>query len=334
MNANAPLTSAEIGALWTSYIELTFSICTHRYFLHICECEQTKQLIQKDYAYKITSLAEVEAILRQEDLPIPNGFNESDVFEDAPRLFSDNFLLEFFFYTAKLGSANTVSFLSIITRSDIRQFYSDGTTHYLSMFNLASELLLEKGIYVRPPNVETQKEVEYITSHDYLGSLMPFVNKRPLNTIEISHLFMHAQTNTIGLMLCTAFSQVALNDKVKKHMLKGKELTKKIITEMNKIMTESEVQTPTTWDAMVTDSTTSPFSDRLLLKMITTLSAFGIGIMGNSFAASMRADVQGVYLTLLKDIAQYAKDSAQLMIDYNWLEKPPTVPNRNQLAEQ
>ncbi|WP_335872347.1 DUF3231 family protein [Bacillus sp. 2205SS5-2] len=334
METTAKLTSSEIGALWTTYIEASMSTCMLEYFIATCECQQTQDLLKKDLSFKKNNLPQkIQQILLNEQLPTPKGFGKEDINVLAPPLFSDSYILEHLLYSSRLGSANSNTLLVLMSRRDVRDLFTEGVQHFLTIFNETANLLLEKGLYIRPPYVTTQQSVEFISTNDYLGGGGILHELRPLNTIEISHLFMHSQTNTLGLMIMTAFSQVAQNEDVKKHFIKGKELSKKIIQHCSDILSQSEIPSPKTWDANVSDSTIAPFSDKLMLQIVSGLSGFGVAMMGASISATMRTDVQATYFHLLKAISTFAKKGLELMIEHEWLEKPPTAPNRQNLIK-
>lgn len=70
----------------------------------------------------------------------------------------------------------------------------------------ARQLLLEKGVYVRPPYMVYPKEVEFIERQSFLTGW--FGPRRPLLAIEVAHLFTIARNNEIGKATLTAFAQV------------------------------------------------------------------------------------------------------------------------------
>ena len=83
----------------------------------------------------------------------------------------------------------------------------------------------------------------------------------------------------------------------------------------------------------ITDSTTPPFSDKLIMFHMALLSSAGIGNYATSAAASQRSDLLLNYERLSLEIAQYAKDGADIMIQNEWLEQPPGTMDKEQLAK-
>jgi len=62
-------------------------------------------------------------------------------------------------------------------------------------------------VNARPPYIEVPKETDYVDTKKYMSGLNPFSETRPLNAVEISHLYLNVMTNTIGVKLCLAFAQ-------------------------------------------------------------------------------------------------------------------------------
>jgi len=55
------------------------------------------------------------------------------------------------------------------------------------------------------------------------------------------------------------------------------------------------------------------------------LSASGVSSLGMAISESVRVDLYTMYLKYTAEILIYAQKGAKLMIDYEWLEQPPTV---------
>ncbi|RSK28578.1 DUF3231 family protein [Bacillus sp. HMF5848] len=332
MDSAIKLTATEITGLWGTYLEASMSFNMKKYFLQTVTCKKTKQLLQEDMKH-IESFVfpEITRIFHQDKVALPHGFGDEDVNEQAPPLLSEQFIQEFMLYRSRLGMTNATSFLTNVTRTDIRDFFKKSFDHCFDQYNQLTDLLLEKGIYIRAPFIETQAQAEMISKNDYLGGVLPFTDKRPLNAPEIQGLFMHTQTNMIGIRLLTAFQQVAQDKAVQDYFKNGVKLAKEIVGFTTDTLSASDTPAPMTWDGSITSSTVAPFSDRLMMYVTNSISAVGIGAMGLSIPTAMRADIQSKYMTLMKDISQYAKQGIEIMIDYRWFEKPPTTPDRQKL---
>lgn len=64
---------------------------------------------------------------------------------------------------------------------------------------------------------------------------------------------------------------------------------------------------------------------------VAALSAAGIGNYGVSSSLSLRADIIANYARLTGEIALYAEDGANILIDNGWMEQPPQAVNHKKL---
>ena len=99
------------------------------------------------------------------------------------------------------------------------------------------------------------------------------------------------------------------------------------------LLTKDDLPSPVTWDAEVTQSTVSPFSDKLMMFHTTALIGIGMGYYGTALSTCLRKDVAAVYIRLTAEIGKYSLDGAKMMIDHGWIEEPPKAANRDELAK-
>ena len=331
MNTLPRLTSSEIGVIWAAYQEATMTTCFLKYFISTVDDSETIILLKDCLKKEELFIEKLIHVMNQDHMPIPVAFSEKDVYLEAPRLFSDEFVLFYKMGLAKIGLIKDSTSLCLLSRVDLLKLFKTHQDDCYDTYEKTTNLLLKRGLYVRPPYLYPP-EVEFVKGSGYLGGTL--FGKRPLNVIEVSHLVMNNNFNLVGLMLCTGFSQFAENKDIVKHMLKGKDLTKEIMVMCANFLMESDVQAPTTWDAEVTSSTVAPFSDRLILFYIAMLSEIGLNVYAISSSASLRTDLQAAYGKISQDVAAYAKNGIELMIKYGWLEQPPTFPDRTKLAKK
>ena len=90
---------------------------------------------------------------------------------------------------------------------------------------------------------------------------------------------------------------------------------------------------PMSWDSAVSDTTTSVFSDKLMMYHVAAMIAAGIGNFGMALAVSPRRDIGLKYASLIPEIALYAEDGANIMIKNGWMEEPPQAADRDQLIQ-
>src|SRR5699024_3662121 len=95
------------------------------------------------------------------------------------------------------------------------------------LYNQSLKVALRKGVNARHPYINVPKETDYVDSKNYYSGLNPFNNKRPLNAVEISHLYFNTMTNTIGIKLSLGFAQTSQLKEVQKFLLRSKEVSEK-----------------------------------------------------------------------------------------------------------
>jgi hypothetical protein len=198
---------------------------------------------------------------------------------------------------------------------------------------LTTNYLLGKGVLARPPYVTMPKQVEFIEDKNYMSGFNVFSEKRSLNTIEVGYINEAIEYNIFGMELLTGFAQVAKEKEVRKYFIEGKELSKKNISILSSMLSESDIQPPSTWAGKVTDTTQAPFSDKLMMYINSLISSTSIGFTALGTSFSMRADIPVKLGLISKDTFNYSKKGAKIMIEHKWMEEPPQMEDRNQLTK-
>lgn len=75
----------------------------------------------------------------------------------------------------------------------------------------------------------------------------------------------------------------------------------------------------------------SPFSDKLIMFHFTALNAFGLALYGLALIRSIRSDIFATFTSLMGEIAKYAEDGINIMIDNGWFERIPQAADRKEL---
>jgi hypothetical protein len=117
-------------------------------------------------------------------------------------------------------------------------------------------------------------------------------------------------------------------------VLRGREISAKHFEIFSSILHEEDLSSSVNITSEVTDSTVSPFSDKLMMFHIVGVIASGIGQSGAAMSTSPRRDLGLVYTRLMAEIAKYAEDGTNIMIDNGWLEEPPKAADRDELAKR
>ncbi|WP_059106171.1 DUF3231 family protein [Shouchella shacheensis] len=330
---NIHLTSSEIGALWGGYTNDSMSVQILAFMLKYIEDPDIKPIVQ--YAYELSSshLETLLSIFESEDYAIPNAFSKEDVNMNAPWLFTDTFCLSYVNHMASIGMAAYSGFLAISYRDDIVDYFSQGLSEANKLYKQSLKIALAKGLMAKHPYIEVPKESDYVDSKTYLSGLNPFNEKRPLNAVEISHLYLNVKTNSIGGKLCLAFSQTSPSKEIQDFMLRGKEVSKKHSKIFVDALLTDDIETPQISDVAISDSTTQTFSDKIMMFHISLLMSAGIGNYATAGAASQRSDLLINYERLSLEVARLAKSGADMMIKHHYLEQPPGTSDRKKLAK-
>lgn len=327
---NIRLTAGDISNLWTTYMSDSMAICVLKYFLEKVEDTQIKPIVEYALSLSQTHIETVTKMFESEDIPVPMGFTPDDVNIHAPRLFSDIFILQYLKQMSRVGMVTYGMGLYIAARSDDRKFYQECLDSAAELDNKSTELLLEKGIYIRAPYIPNASQIDFVEKQSFLTGW--FGKRRPLTSIEITQIYANIISNSLGKALMMGFSQVATSEEVRAYFVRGRDIAGKHIDIFGTTLRDDHLTAPGVFDSEVTDSTESPFSDKLMLYHSLSLNAMGIGNYGASIGVSPRRDLGANLHRLLAEIELLGEDGANLMIKNGWMEQPPSNVDRDKLA--
>ena len=329
---NIRLTASEVGFLWAQYLNDTLATCVMRYFKNICEDKEILPLIENSLNIAENDIKIITEIFSKENHPIPAGFTDEDVNLSAPRLFSDVFILMYIQKLEVIAMSSISMAIGVSARSDVSDFFRNLLISVSELHDQSRKVMLSKGVYIRPPQIPMPDKVDFVEKQSFLFDFLG--HKRPLTAIEITHLFVGIQSNALGKALMMAFAQVCKNEDVKQFFLEGKGIANKHIKKFSSLLNNEDIPAPMGSDALVMDSTTAPFSDKLMMFHTTYLIALGIGNYGAAAGTCQRMDLSATYVRLAAEIALYAEDGANIMIKHAWLEEPPKLVDRQELIKQ
>jgi hypothetical protein len=331
MENQQALTSAELAQLWGAYMSASLSHSVLTYFLEKAEDEDIKQIIQEAHSSSQSSMQYIANIFEQEGKPLPVAFTDEDVNPNAPRLYTDNYFLQYINQLGMLGMTESTTAINMAIRKDIYQFFSDLHQTFNQLHKKTLSVLVEKGLLTAPPTIPTLDKADFVKKQNFLTGWLG--ERRPLLSQEIAMLYSNIQRNALGASTLVGFSQVAQSKEVRKYMLRGIDIAKKHVNIFSEFLDGSDVPVPMGADAMVTNSNeTSPFSDKLMMFHTTGMIAQGIGFYGFSISTNTRRDIATAYTRLTAEILLYSEDGANIMIENGWLEEPPRMVDREELA--
>jgi hypothetical protein len=191
--------------------------------------------------------------------------------------------------------------------------------------------MLSKGIFEKPPYIPVPDKIDFVKKQSFLSGFLG--EKRPLNASEINRLYLNHQRNSLGNAFIMGLAQSTKTKEVKEYLIRGKELAEKHIRVTESFLEKENLPVPSTLKGEVTDSTQKVFSDKLIVYHVTTLDALGLASNGITLSRVMRRDVALAITRLMSEVALYAEDGFNLMIENEWFERIPEAVDRKELIE-
>jgi hypothetical protein len=327
--SNIKLTTAEISTLWKTYIQNTAVRCFYKHFLQYLQDVEIKSILEEVVVLVETVIGKVEMIFEKENFPIPKGFSDKDIDLSAPALYTDLFALSFVYRGGQVIIPHYANALTKVTRIDIYNFFAECLNSETELHKKSLNLILSKGLHDRPPTMEYPKNVEF-TQHQSSLINTWLGEKRPLNTLEITELFQDIERNAIGLILLLGLIQVTKDKEIKDYLLKGKKLAENQLDTFDKLLKENDHFIGFPVPMEVTNSTISPFSERLILFIISSSNQVAISTLGDALSVSMRKDLAARYSLFIAEVIKYGGEGQKLLIERGWMEQPPQPIDRNE----
>jgi hypothetical protein len=329
---NLKLTSSEIGTLWGEYVNGTAVDTINRYMVTIIEDAAIKAIFEDAIETYAKQKNQMVTFLEKEGFPVPIGFTESDLYKGKQRLFTDIFCLNYLHIMTLHGLLGHSTSLGVSVRKDLRYFYDACDNDGKRMYHQTIELLLEKGSFQRDPLFYPAKNPEYVSSNDFMDGF--FGKGRTLAATEIISISFNLKKSIMAKTLSIAFSQVAQTKEVRKFLEEAEKVADQQIKMFSKIMQTDNLPAPKSWETEVTDSTDSPFSDKLMLYHIGFLFQAAQNYHGTGLASAMRTDLVAAYETTILKNLMVTKKWFNIMVQNKWLEQPPLAPNRKEIAQE
>jgi hypothetical protein len=315
------LTAAEVSALWLQYLGDSMAICVYKYFLNIVENNEIKPILEFALQLAESHITKITEFLDNANFQIPIGFTENDVNVNAPRLFSDQFLLFYSYIMTIHGITAYGLAVSNTERQDIQDYFFDCTVSSKELFQKIVELAKNQPKYTSVPSIPSPHGVEFMESPGFISNLIG--DKRPLNSSEISTLFFNSTKTGFVSSLSLAFSQVAVREDVRNFMLKNVKLAGKDAESFDTILQQDHLPIPEKWDDEITNSTVSPFSDKLIMFHAGFLVNAALTYYGASLGSSYRSDIIVNYSKVFTHAMKAGAISYNIMVKHGWLEKQP-----------
>lgn len=324
-NPSEKLTSAEMAKLWATYMGNSMAKYILLYFLNHVKDEDIRTLLENALTLSENFVKTLKEIFIKENYPVPIGFSEEDVNLDAPRLFQDEFYVHYLKYTSKAGMSIYNVAIPLVYRKDVKEFFRYCMDSTLDLLEQTNEILMHKGLIMKPPFIPIPNEAKFV-HEDFLNGY--FGHVRSLHALEITHLYDLIESNTTSKALIHAFTQVVKDEKIRKLFERGEDITTKGIENCMKKLYEENLPSPTFLNDLVTSSTFSPFSDKLMLFHKLDMYTLKIRALGNAIAVNGRRDIGQLYSKALVRNASFVHEASSIMIEKGWFEQPPSAADR------
>jgi hypothetical protein len=328
-STNEKLTSAEMGKLWATYMGNSMGKCVLSYFLQHVEDKEIKTLLENALKLSKEFMNIIIEIFEKENFPIPKGFGEEDVNLGAPKLFEDSFYVHYLKYTGKAGMSIYNVAVPLVYRKDVIEFFTYCMNSTMALLDQSKDLLMNKGLIIKPPIIPIPENVEFV-HQDFLNGF--FGHVRPLHALEIAHLYDNIETNVTSKAAIMAFAQVVKDEKIRELFEQGRDMTSTNIERYMQKLHDENLPSPSFLDDLVTTSTFSPFSDKLMLFHKMDMFSMKMRSFGNSVAVNGRHDIGLMYAKSLMKISKFVEDAAKIMIEKGWMEQPPEAVDRKNLV--
>lgn len=328
---NKKLTASELADLFANFQGDSMFSCVFEHFLQVVEDDEVKDYVEFALALSKRHVKQISDIFAMEKIPIPVGYGEQDVRKDAPCLFSDMFMI---FYTTQMASISMTIYSGAYgnaSRQDIMNYFRNNINDSAETYERGIHLLLSKGMDINSPTIPYAKKVDFVEEKSFISIFTG--RDRPLTAPEIKQIHFLINTNVLGKSLMLGFSQVASSEKIRKYFQEGAKLAGKQITGLSVQLTNQDLPSPKLMDAHITDSTSSPFSDKLMMYHGSLAGSIALTNLGTALGQMMRHDLAALIMGFIPAAGKYNNDGLNMMIEHGWVEEPFTAPDRKKLSE-
>ena len=321
------LTVTEISNIWSTFLKISMELRLFQYFNASADDMEIKNVTEKLVNHCEQGLNELHKIFKKEKLTAPIGFTEEDVIIDAHKVFSDTFMLYFCHDITMLSMSTYPSALSDCSRRDVREFFQIVINFSMETQNELVDLMVSKGVYLKPPQIVLENELDFVDSKKYLSGI--FDDSRPLNAAEITNLTRIIHRAHFSKMIFVSFSKLANSKGNKQYFSKGRDKIEYVQNSIQEIFEKENIPISASGDYLIFDVEKSPFSDKLMLFFVNVcLGMFCFAMIGQAMNSSVRSDIIYKLTKISNKLRKYYGEGLLLMIKENWLEEPPQAIDR------
>lgn len=322
-------TSSEIANLWSGYLAESMSVCFLKDYVSKSKDPDIHAVLQQALDVSSQRVEIMRNIFTAINHPIPEAYGERDVDTNAKQLFSEAFTLQYTRLMQKYILIYYSNALTVSYRADFNNYFNECINTSQELHQKASKVLLEKGLIPKSPAMVIPDKVDFVHDKDYFGGF--FAKKRPLNALEISSLFSLIEMKQLIKTLNLGYSQVVNSEKVRAYLSKAKQVADKQLKILGSYLADESIPQPAMTDNLVSESTESPLSEKLILSHIAIVTGYIITGYGLATTNTARIDIINTLRDFVTELLALARDGAELMVEYGWLERVPQTADRREL---
>ncbi len=253
--------------------------------------------------------------------PLPQPFDENDVKINSSPIFTDHYVVLLKYGLAQAGITVYALSQNNSTRTDIRSFYKDCLQNASELLNLCVDLMVNKGLNHPEIHIPAPDTIEKIGSQKYLQGL--FNDNRPINALEIGQLVYNFRATEIHKEFIKGASQVTNSKEMKKQFQRGVDIFQKHLELFQSVLSQNGLPKLPTWETEILETTTSPFSNRIMMYKHAALTSQAAARYGATLSSTTRKDIGAHFMRLMGETLKYGEDIANLMIKYKFLDQLP-----------
>lgn len=321
-------TAGEISNIWRYIIGNQAHLCFLEHWILHAEDEDLKVILQrsKDLAQQIVK--EGIELYDRAGFPQPIGFTiNKDVIPDAPRLMSDKLVLFTLQILSEYGVYGYGLTLGKTETPEVLAYIKKCLFNSTELYQNITEAIYKKGYQHQPVYIAPPKQSELVQEQSFLAGW--WGEQRPLSAIEIDSLFYSLRGVMLAKIRLMAFSQIVKDPKVQKYCKRGKDIAAKRVEKLQSLNATENLPFLATYESEITDSSTSPFSDQLIMFETLSLVEIAISRYGNALSIVARRDLSAMFATYIVETGTFLDDGLSLMIEKKWFEQPPMASERN-----
>ncbi|WP_423800875.1 DUF3231 family protein [Neobacillus sp. SAB-20_R2A] len=321
-------TAGEVSNIWRYIIGNQAHLCFLEHWIPHAEDEDLKMILQrsKDLAHQIVN--DGSELYVRAGFPQPIGFTiKKDVIPDAPRLMSDKLVLFVLQTLSEYGVYGYGLTIGKTETPEVLAYIKNCLFNSTELYQTITEAIHKKGYQHQPAFIAPPKQSEFVQKQSFLAGW--WGEQRPVSAIEIDSLIYSLRGVMLAKIMLIAFSQIAKDPKVQKYCKRGKELAAKRVEKLQSLNATENLPFLATYESEITDSSTSPFSDQLIMFEALSLVEIAISRYGNALSVVARRDLSAMLASYIVETGTFLDDGLSLMIEKKWFEQPPMATERN-----